>query len=56
MPSEEEQEKVSQQSHVGKMKSYINKKNEEAEDAMSSIANAHVSEFCFQATFVWDRF
>ena len=27
----------------GKLKQYINKKNEEAEDAMSNIATAHVS-------------
>ena len=39
---EDAHEDQSQQSG-GKLKQYINKKNEEAEDAMSNIATAHVS-------------
>ena len=41
---EDAHEDQSQQSNTGgKLKQYINKKNEEAEDAMSNIATAHVS-------------
>ena len=41
---EDTHEDQSQQSQSGgKLKAYINRKNEEAEDAMSNIATAHVS-------------
>ena len=40
---EDADEDQSQQSHTGgKLKQYINRKNEEAEDVMSNIATAHV--------------
>ena len=37
-----DQDNHSQQSQTGKLKQYINRMNEEADDAMSNIATAHV--------------
>ena len=37
-----DQDNQSQQSQTGKLKQYISRMNEEADDAMSNIATAHV--------------